>query len=157
LHAACDDLTAYSLVTRDAEGPFFLVHRLVQDVTRRSVAKDARPQSLVEALRWINAAFPSDSDDVRFWPQAEPLSPHARAVTAHADAAGILQPTHRLMNELGLLLRTKAVHAEAELLYRRALGIGEKSLGPDHPDVSISLNNLARLLQETNGSPRPSR
>src|SRR6185312_14439232 len=35
LHDACDDLAGYSLVTRDAGGPFFLVHRLVQDVTRR--------------------------------------------------------------------------------------------------------------------------
>jgi hypothetical protein len=58
-------------VTRDAAGPFFLVHRLVQDVTRRSFAKEARPLSLVEALRWIDVAFPIDSDDVRFWPQAE--------------------------------------------------------------------------------------
>ena len=38
LHDALADLAAYSLVTRDAEGPFFLVHRLVQDVTRRSLA-----------------------------------------------------------------------------------------------------------------------
>ena len=37
LHDALDDLAAYSLVTRDAEGPFFLVHRLVQDVTRRKL------------------------------------------------------------------------------------------------------------------------
>ena len=28
LHAALADLAAYSLVTRDAAGPFFLVHRL---------------------------------------------------------------------------------------------------------------------------------
>ena len=40
--------------------------------------------------------------------------------------------------------------AEAEPLMRRALAIGEKSFGPDHPNVAISLNNLARLLQATN-------
>ena len=45
LHDAYDDLAAYSLVTRDAEGPFFLVHRLVQDVTRRSLAGEARQRS----------------------------------------------------------------------------------------------------------------
>src|SRR5205807_4798281 len=77
LHDALDDLAAYSLVTRDAEGPFFLVHRLVQDVTRRSLAGEARQRSLVEALGWINAAFPFDADDVRYWPQAEPLAPPA--------------------------------------------------------------------------------
>jgi tetratricopeptide (TPR) repeat protein len=33
---------------------------------------------------------------------------------------------------------------------RRALAIGEKSLGPNHPDVATRLNNLAQLLQDTN-------
>ena len=40
--------------------------------------------------------------------------------------------------------------AEAEPLYRRALAIGERSYGPDHPDVAIRLNNLAQLFQATN-------
>jgi tetratricopeptide (TPR) repeat protein len=35
---------------------------------------------------------------------------------------------------------------DAEALYRRALEIGEKTLGPDHEDVANSLNNLAALL-----------
>ena len=33
---------------------------------------------------------------------------------------------------------------------RRALAIDERSHGPDHPDVAHFLNNLARLLQDTN-------
>ena len=33
---------------------------------------------------------------------------------------------------------------------RRALAIDEKSYGPDHPNVAIRLNNLAKLLQDTN-------
>ena len=33
---------------------------------------------------------------------------------------------------------------------RRALAIDETSLGPDHPNVATSLNNLAQLLQDTN-------
>jgi len=150
LRDAYDDLAAYSLVTRNAEGPFFLVHRLVQDVTRRSLAGKAQPRSLVEVLAWIDAAFPFESDDVRFWPQAEPLSPHARTVTAHADAAGIPEPTVRLMNQLSLLLRAKALYAEAEPLIRRALAIEEMSFGPDHPSVATRLSNLAQLLQDTN-------
>jgi tetratricopeptide (TPR) repeat protein len=150
LREAYDDLAAYSLVTRDAEGPFFLVHRLVQDVTRRRLSKDTNQRSLVEALRWINAAFPFDSDDVRFWPQADPLAPHARAVTAHADSADISEPTARLMGQLALLLNAKALHGEAEPLMRRALIIAERSYGPDYPAVATRLNNLAGLLQATN-------
>jgi tetratricopeptide (TPR) repeat protein len=55
-----------------------------------------------------------------------------------------------IMNELALWLDNRAQHGEAEPLYRRALAIDEKSLGPEHPAVSIRLNNLAGLLDETN-------
>ena len=36
-------------------------------------------------------------------------------------------------------------YAKAEPLYRRALAICEKALGPEHPDTAVSLNNLAEL------------
>jgi tetratricopeptide (TPR) repeat protein len=150
LRDAYDDLAAYSLVTRDAEGPFFLVHRLVQDVTHRSLAGEARRRTLIEALGWINVAFAGDASDVRNWQALDPLAPHARTVTMRADSAGIPNPTGRLMTQVGLLLRTKALHAEAEPLYRRTLAIAENSLGLDHPTVAIRLSNLAQLLQATN-------
>ena len=35
--------------------------------------------------------------------------------------------------------------ADAEPLYKRALAIFEKALGPDHPSVASALNNLADL------------
>ena len=40
-------------------------------------------------------------------------------------------------------------YAEAEPLYKRALAIREKALGPEHPDVATSLENYAALLRET--------
>jgi tetratricopeptide (TPR) repeat protein len=150
LRDAYDDLAAYSLVTRDAAGPFFLVHRLVQDVTRRSLAGEARRRTLNDALRWINAAFAGDPTDVRTWPTFDPLAPHVRTVTTHGEAMGIPEPTGRLMNQLGILLNGKALHADAEPLKRRVLAITEKNLGPDHPIVAACLNNLAQLLQDTN-------
>ena len=36
-------------------------------------------------------------------------------------------------------------YAEAEPLYKRSLAIREKALGPEHPDVAKSLDNLAQL------------
>jgi tetratricopeptide (TPR) repeat protein len=149
LRDALDDLTAYSLVARDAEEPFFLVHRLVQDVTRRAIAGAARHQRLAEALGWVDAAFTGDAMDVRNWPRIDPLAPHARAITTHADTAGIFEPTARLMSELGRFLEAKALQNEAEPLLRRALAIDEKNLGSDHPTVGIRLNNVASLLRHT--------
>ena len=36
---------------------------------------------------------------------------------------------------------------EAEPLYERSLAIQEKALGPVHPNVATSLNNLAALYK----------
>ena len=45
----------------------------------------------------------------------------------------------------GGALRSQGRYADAEPLYQRALAIREKVLGPEHPDVATSLNNLAAL------------
>jgi tetratricopeptide (TPR) repeat protein len=149
LYEALADLAAYSLATRDPEEPRFLVHGLVQDVTRRSHDAAAQ-QRVTEVLGWVNTAFDGDPEDVRSWPRLDPLAPHAQNVTHHADAAGIVEPTARLMSQLGMLFHCKSLHAQAEPLYRRSLAIDEAIWGPHHPTVSIRLNNLALLLQETN-------
>jgi len=145
-HAALAQLESYSLVTRADAAPSFTVHRLVQAVTRSG----AQAYGLTEALCWINDAFVGEAQDVRTWPVLDPLLPHARAVAAHADKAGIATPTARLMSECGELLFGKALHGEAEPLMRRALTIDQQSFGAEHPDVSRDLNNLAQLLQDTN-------
>ena len=40
-------------------------------------------------------------------------------------------------------------YAEAEPLYKRALAIREKVLGPEHPDTADSLKSYAALLRAT--------
>ncbi len=53
------------------------------------------------------------------------------------------------LNNLASLYHAQGKHTEAEPLYRRALAIWEKALGPEHPHVAASLKNYARLLRET--------
>ena len=43
--------------------------------------------------------------------------------------------------------RAKKRYEQAESLYRRALNIREKALGPAHPEVAIILNNLSRTAR----------
>jgi tetratricopeptide (TPR) repeat protein len=114
--------------------------------------EDAHRFWLEQALRLVNAALPPEPppNDVRSWPIWEPFKPHVAFVVDQADRASLAEPTTRLMNGLGLFLRTKCVFAEAEPLYRRALEIDEAAYGPTHPDVARDLNNLALLLQDTN-------
>jgi tetratricopeptide (TPR) repeat protein len=147
---ALGDVVDYSLARRGVDRQTFSVHRLVQDVTRRSLAEPERQTSLINALAWMDAAFASDPRDVRNWPRLDPLAPHVRVLATYADDAKINTPTSRLMNDLGLLLHSKARHGEAEPLLQRALAIDEASCGFDHPNVAIRLINLAALLQDTN-------
>ena len=141
------ELESYSLVTRAVDTPTFSVHRLVQEITRRSQRDDPAHTPLVEALRWLDAAFIGEAQDVRTWPVLIPLAPHVRAVAAHADAAGLADPTARLLNALAVLYHSQGQYAQAEPLCQRALAIWEKTLGSDHPDVATSLNNLAALYR----------
>lgn len=142
-------LESYSLVTRATDSPSFSVHRLVQEVTRRQ-CEDPDYTRLDEALRWIDAAFVGDPQDVRNWPVLNPLQPHVQTVITYADKAGIATPVARLMNDLGLMHLAKSLYKEAEPLMRRALAIDEKSFGENHPRVANDLNNLAELLRKTN-------
>jgi tetratricopeptide (TPR) repeat protein len=52
-----------------------------------------------------------------------------------------------VLNNLGISVMDAGDYAGAEPLFRRALAIDEKALGPDHPAVATDLNNLALLLQ----------
>ena len=49
---------------------------------------------------------------------------------------------------LGLPARAATDFARAEELMKQALAIREKVLGPEHPDVAVSLSNLASLYDE---------
>jgi tetratricopeptide (TPR) repeat protein len=153
-HEARAGLASYSLIAQrsgelgGAKG--FVVHRLVQDFARRAMSEERREEALPEALGWLDAAFLGDAQDVRTWPELDPLAPHALALAQQADEAGIAEPTARFFNDLAVLSYVKARYAEAEPLYRRALQISEASYGPDHLDVGIRLNNLGSLLQDTN-------
>jgi hypothetical protein len=149
---ALNQLEGYSLVNRSAEAPTFSVHRLVQEVGRlwQQQPNEPEPNELEPALRWLNAAFVGDPQDVRSWPVLDPLAPHAQVVAGFADQAGISDPTGRLINEMGLLFDAKAAYSDAEPLKRRVVEIFEVSYGSEHPNVAASLNNLAQLLKATN-------
>jgi tetratricopeptide (TPR) repeat protein len=144
------ELDRYSLVSRSRDSDSFLLHRLVQEVARQGQRQDPATSQLEPALHWLNTAFQGHPSDVRFWPVLDLLAAHVQAVAGFADGVGLADPTARLMNQLGILLMSKAAYAEAEPLMRRALAIDENAYGPDHPHVAIRLNNLAGLLQATN-------
>jgi hypothetical protein len=58
-----------------------------------------------------------------------------------------VQEAKQINNQVRQLYR-QGRYAEAVPLAHKVLSIQEKALGPDHPDVATSLNNLAKLYRE---------
>jgi tetratricopeptide (TPR) repeat protein len=143
-------LAGYSLVRFEDSGDSVRVHRLVQEIGRRRVVGSGSKATLRIALEAVNELAPRPPDDVRNWAVWAPLAPHAKAVADRSDAAGLMQPTARLMSLLGLYLRARGDYREAERIYLRSLAIIERLHASDHPQVAIHLSGLALLLQDTN-------
>ena len=51
------------------------------------------------------------------------------------------------ISNLALLHHSQGAYDEARPLFERALKMGEKAFGPEHPHVALSANNLALLTQ----------
>ncbi|MGH8585350.1 MAG: tetratricopeptide repeat protein, partial [Gammaproteobacteria bacterium] len=150
IRASLGKLSNYSLLRWDTRAETVAVHRVVQEILRTRLPEERQRESLVLSLQLLAAAATENPQDVRTWPRWNPLQPHVAYIVREADATGIAEPTARLMNNLGVLLDLKALHADAERLMRRALEIMENSLGEQYLNVATALNNLAQLLQHTN-------
>ncbi len=139
----------FSLLERNPNKKVLAIHRMVQAAARSRMSAEERAQWAEQVVRAVNAAFPQVEFSI--WDKCERLVPSAQHCAALVDEYGLSFPeAARLLNEAGLYLKQRARYTEAEPLYRRALAIWEKALGPDHPQAATSLNNLAGLLQATN-------
>jgi tetratricopeptide (TPR) repeat protein len=73
---------------------------------------------------------------------------YRESAAAYRDRLKLTPDEPMVMSSLAMSLAEAEDYAGAETLYRRALAIDEKALGPDHPDVARDLNNLAALLED---------
>ena len=134
----------HSLIERNPQSKTLNIHRLVQAVVRDGMENAEQRQWAERAVRGVSRSFPR----VEFssWPKCERVLPHAQACAALVDEFGFqFVEAARLFNQAGYYLQERARYSEAEPLYQRALGIREKVLGPEHPEVATSLNNRAEL------------
>jgi tetratricopeptide (TPR) repeat protein len=141
----------YSLLERDPEKKLLAVHRMVQAVLKSQMSDEKQKLTAEQAVRAVNAAFPS----VEFgrWTNCERLVPSAQTCATLAEEQGLSSPElARLLSQAGYFLSERARNVEAEPLYRKSLALAERLYGSDDTEVAIGLNNLAALLKETNRS-----
>ena len=126
------------------------VHRLVQAVVRDRLAPDLAAARAECAVRLAAAGLARH----RLGPQGLVRGPGPAAARPGGGpgcrgARPTVAITAYVLDRAATYLQTRGAYAEAEPLFKRALAIGEKALGPDHPDVATSLNNLAVLYRAT--------
>ena len=144
LEATTGALARLSLIEQDREARTFSVHRLVQEAALDRLLSDDRKSWQSAGVAVCGAAHPG-YDHTR-WPAFERLLAHTRVVAWAADD-DIGASLGDLFGQIGRYYYDRAAYAEAAPAMQRSLDIREKALGPDHPDVGTSLNNLAGLYE----------
>jgi tetratricopeptide (TPR) repeat protein len=145
---AMAELHRFSLIRANADG--ITVHRLVQAVTRDGLDRATLEARIETAVRLLDVAWPGAPWEHTLWPRIDELLPHMLASAAEAGRLGV-EPrlTAILLNNMALYYDCRSAHARAEPLYKRAIAIGGRIVGPEHPDVAIWYNNLALLYLGT--------
>ncbi len=151
LATALGDLAAYNMITLGPET--ISVHRLVQAVARTPDPSDPHRQpTSIDTARYVattllNLTAPVDTSDPAGWPTWRSLLPHIDALAEHTDPATDIARTSFLLDRAAWFLREQGAITRAITYYQRALAIGERVHGPNHPHTLNSRNNLASAYQ----------
>ena len=147
--SAIEALGRFSLVRVEPDS--LTVHRLVQAVTREGLDERTSGRCATIAVALVDAALPRPARErATPTPVIGRLLPHALAAADAAERLGVgLVVAGRILSDLGAYLMAGAARFEAEPLLRRAIAVRERALGPEHPDLAIPIDNLARLYADT--------
>ncbi len=121
---------------------------------RSTTARRSSCSRRIRSTSMQRATWPSRSGDTA---KRSPYSSR-RSRSARRPSAPSIRTWRRASTTWRCSTMPKASYAKAEPLYQQALAITKKALGPEHPDVATSLNNLAVLYRSQGlSTPRPSR
>jgi tetratricopeptide (TPR) repeat protein len=144
LNVVIKELLKFSLIRRNPRSKTLTIHRLVQAVRKDRMDGHAQRQCAERVVRAVSRLFP----DAEFstWPLCQRYLAQAQACALLIKQWGMkFAEATRLLDRVGRYLYQRASYAEAESYYQQALEIYEQVPGPEHPDVAITLSNLASL------------
>lgn len=138
-----------SLVLSDQSAQTISVHRLIREIVRDQMSADQMLTALGAARAAVDTllqrsagSLGAEDSTVR-----ELLIPHCRALMGQLIGHPLELHAASVARALGDWLKDCGRLSEAETFYRRALGIEERRLGPDHPDIAPRLRDLATILR----------
>lgn len=143
-------LLSYSLLQRSASTHTITVHRLVQAVLKARLTKSEQHSWERRIIDAMGQLFPADEGtQANYLAIGEQLITHAQTCLLLADRwhedEALRIP---LMTHVAAYLSKRVRYAEAELLFGRAVQVGEHVLGTEHLQVAEALYGLANLYQE---------
>ncbi len=117
-----------------------------------SVEPDLRSR---QPQRWADLAFLLGVAHIRLQNPAAAEAPlrEVLAIRRAGARGGDDELTASALNTLGAAVAALDRRDEAESLYREALGMRERLLGPDHEDLATTLQNLAALAYQRGDIP----
>lgn len=119
---------------------------------------DAATSSLQDSLKLREGRLAADQKAIAADQQAvadaacflgQSLSEQTRyreSVTAYQRCLGIRPNDPKVLNDMAFSQFQTADYNAAESLFRQALAIDEKALGPDNPSVATNANNIGEIL-----------
>jgi tetratricopeptide (TPR) repeat protein len=120
LDAALAVLRKYSLVKRNPMTKTVSMHRLVQDVLKKSMDEEQQRYWAESVVRTLSHVFPNG--EPASWPDCLRYLPHARVGTQLIEAWQMhFAEAVRLLNSVGYYLYKRGEYAEAQVRYKQAL------------------------------------
>jgi tetratricopeptide (TPR) repeat protein len=147
-HAACEELSLFSLVQRDPQSRLLRIHRLVQAVLKESMEIKEQQRWVEHLLRATDALFPA-TVDATTWPLCQRVLPQAQMGSLWAERFTVASP-----QAASLLLRTAhylqdvALYEQAKQLSQQVIAIRERMLKQEHLEMAQSLHALAQVYRE---------
>lgn len=137
-------LLHFSLISKSSSNTYS-IHRLVQSVVKKRLEDyGAEITWAKRAIAALSSAYPIP--EYGNWSVCEDLLPHALACTGLIGNSYTIEiesaEAGLLLDNTGQYLSARARFREADELFKYAVIIRERVLGPLHADTSMSLHNL---------------
>lgn len=144
LNATVRELLKYSLIHRDAESNTLSIHRLVQEVLKDQVDEEIQRMWAERVVRAMSLVFPDP--EYTNWYVCRRYLLHAQVCNSLIVQWDMTFPEAvLLLINAGGYLQQSFQYEEAELLWKGALAIRERMLGPYHLIMANSLYGLAGI------------
>ena len=142
-----EPLVSFSLIKKNLDNRSLSIHRLVQEVTRRSLSVREAPVYRAKLFQAIANSFPIIRLETR--PFAERLVRHAIKLFSTSDESEHQnQNIGTLAHRLGHCIEEMGDYQLAASIYVHAIKIRKKLLGDEHVDVALTTNNLGAVYQK---------